>query len=384
MGGSRVVIPPQGCTHVLNELHEAHTGASKMKMLARAYVWWPKLGSDIEQLAKNCTHCQATSSSPPKAPLHPWEWPIQPWSRLHLDFAGPFLGSMYLVLVDAYSKWLNVEVMQSITAEKTIQKLQAIFATHGIPQKIVTDNGPTFRSEQFQMFMKDNGIKLIFSAPYHPSSNGLAERAVQTVKQGLRQMQGSQSIQDKLSKFLFKYRITPHTTTGIPPCELVMNRRLRSRLDLLHPNTMLSQRVEQKQQFQKMRHDSHKPYREFKVGDTVYVEDFTPSSQKWIEGIITDVTGPLSYKVKLNNGTEVHRHVDSVKQRSNPVVVTEEATDFEGPFTESVVDQDSTSQLVSATISITQPAEQSELSTGLRRSTRIRRPPQRYSDSQNQ
>ena len=153
-----------------------------MKMPARAYVWWPKLDSDIEQLAKNCTTCQATSNSPPKASLHPWEWSAQPWSQLHLDFAGPFLGNMFLVLVDAHSKWLSVEVIQSITAEKTIQKLRAIFATHRIPHKVVTDNGPTFRSKQFQTFMIDNGIKLIFSAPYHPSSNGLAERAVQTVK----------------------------------------------------------------------------------------------------------------------------------------------------------------------------------------------------------
>ena len=122
-----------------------------------------------------------------------------------------------------YSKWLNVEVMQSITAEKTIQKLCAIYATYGILCKIVTDNGSTFCSEQFQMFMKDSGIKLIFSAPYHPSSNGLAERVVQTIKQGLHQIQGSEPIQDKLSKFLVKYRITPHTTTGIPLCELLMN-----------------------------------------------------------------------------------------------------------------------------------------------------------------
>ena len=76
---------------------------------------------------------------------------------------------------------------------------------------------------------------------------------------------------------------------------------------------MLSQRVEQKQQSQKVRHDPHKTHQEFKVGDAVYIEGFTPSDQKWIEGIITDVTGPLSYKVKLNNGTEVHRHVESVK-----------------------------------------------------------------------
>ena len=71
--------------------------------------------------------------------------------------------------------------------------------------------------------MKNNGIKLIFSAPYHPSSNRLAERAIQTVKQGFRQMQGPEPIQNKLSKLLFNYRITPHTTTDVPPCELLMN-----------------------------------------------------------------------------------------------------------------------------------------------------------------
>ena len=164
-----------------------------------------------------------------------------------------------------------------------------------------------------------------------------------------------------------------------------MNRRLRSKLDLLHPDTMLSQRVEQRQQSQKMTHDSHKPYREFKVGDTVYAEDFTPSNQKWIEGVVTDVTGPLSYKVRLNDGTEVRRHVDSVKQRTSFVVVAEETSDFEGPYinSESVADHNTPSELVSSTPSITEPTGQSELSTGLRRSSRIRRPPQRYTDLQN-
>ena len=105
---------------------------------------------------------------------------------------------------------------------------------------------------------------------------------------------------------------------------VLINHQLISKLDLLHPDTMLSQRVEQKQQSQKIAHYSHKPHQEFKFGDTVYVEDFTLSSQKWIEGVITDVTGPFSYKVKLSNGTEVYNHVDSVKQRTNSIVVTEE------------------------------------------------------------
>ena len=98
-------------------------------MLARAYIWWPKLDNDIEQLAKNCTSCQVTSAAPPKAPLHPWEWPAQPWSQLHLDFAGPFLGCILLIIVDAYSKWLTVEIIQSITAEK-ISRSFALYLQH--------------------------------------------------------------------------------------------------------------------------------------------------------------------------------------------------------------------------------------------------------------
>jgi len=66
----------------------------------------------IEKAARECPNCQLTGASPPKAPLHPWEWPIQPWGRLHLDFAGPFIGHMYLVIVDAHSKWMNVEIVQ--------------------------------------------------------------------------------------------------------------------------------------------------------------------------------------------------------------------------------------------------------------------------------
>ena len=90
--GSRVVVPPQGRQAVLNELHDTHPGCSKMKSLARSYVWWPKMDSDIENLVKQCQVCQESRPSPPAAPLHPWEWPSKPWSRIHLDFAGPFLG----------------------------------------------------------------------------------------------------------------------------------------------------------------------------------------------------------------------------------------------------------------------------------------------------
>ena len=80
------------------------------------------MDEDIEEVAKHCPSCQQASPSPPKAPLYSWEWPSQPWSRLHLDFAGPFMGHVYLVIVDAHSKWLDIlQIMHSITTEKTIE-----------------------------------------------------------------------------------------------------------------------------------------------------------------------------------------------------------------------------------------------------------------------
>ena len=177
--GSRIVVPPRMRSCVLDELHETHQGIVKMKGLARGYVWWPGMDSDIEKLVKSCNTCQVIRHFPPTAPLHPWEWP-------HADFAGPFQGHMFLLLVDACSKWLDVHVMKSISSSATIEKLRSIFAIHGLPHKLVTDNGPAFISSEFKTFMDYNGIVHIRSAPYHPSANGLAERAVQTLKDGLR------------------------------------------------------------------------------------------------------------------------------------------------------------------------------------------------------
>ena len=98
------MIPPQGRKAALVELHETQPGCSKMKALAQSYIWWPKMDQEIEALVQKYSICQESRSSPPSAPLHPWQRPGQPWSRLHLDFAGPYMGDMFLVIVDAHSK----------------------------------------------------------------------------------------------------------------------------------------------------------------------------------------------------------------------------------------------------------------------------------------
>ena len=105
--GSRVVVPEAARKVILYELHNGHWGMSRMKSLARMFVWWPGLDSDIEQIVRKCEECQSVQSSPPLAPLHPWKWPTRPWSRLHLDFAGPLFGKMFLILIDPHSKWIE-------------------------------------------------------------------------------------------------------------------------------------------------------------------------------------------------------------------------------------------------------------------------------------
>ena len=233
--GARVVVPPKGRLKVLEVLHEAHPGTSRSKALARSYVWWPGLDQEIEEQVKRCGKCQQNQRTPAEAPLHPWEWAGQPWSRVHVDYAGPYKGEMFLVLVDAYSKWLEVHVMKSTTSAATIEKLREIFATHGLPRTVVSDNGTNFSSGEFEQFMRQNGIRHIKTSPYHPASNGQAERAVRVFKEGIAKMEG-RSLKTKLARFLLRYRITPHSTTGVSPVELLMNRQLQTQLTHLRPS----------------------------------------------------------------------------------------------------------------------------------------------------
>ena len=208
-----------------------------MKALARSHVWWPNISGRLEKLAKGCDGCQLNQGMPTKAPLHPWEWATAPWQRLHIDYAGPFQNSMFLVVFDGHSKWPEVIPTSSTTTSKTIEVLLDLLPRFGIPEQIVNDNGPQFASEEFQAFIKSNGIRHITSAPYHPATNGLAERLVQTFKQALRSMfQSSKPVKEKLTKFLIAYRNTPHPTTGENPVQITLGRPLRTRLDLVKPN----------------------------------------------------------------------------------------------------------------------------------------------------
>ena len=313
MWGGRVVIPKEGRERILEDLHEAHPGVCRMKSLARSYFWWPKMDSEIETLVQGCHSCQTNRNNPSSAPLHPWEWPGKPWVRLHVDYAGPFLGKMFLVIVDAHSKWIEAFPMNQSTSAATIEKLRQTFATHGLPEILVSDNGTCFTSALFKTFLKNNGIRHLCSAPYHPSTNGLAERAVQVLKRGLKKITGG-TVETRVSRLLAAYRVTPHSTTGISPAGLMFNRKIRTRFELAKPS--VEHHVRSRQEQQKLYHDHNSSRPDFAVGDSVNVKNFGQGS-KWLAAIVARKTGPLSYEVELlKTGQVQRRHFDQMIRRA--------------------------------------------------------------------
>ena len=259
---------------------------------------------------------------PPVAPLHPWEWPTKPWSRLHVDFARHFQGKTFIVLVDAHSKWPEVATIPSTSSKQAIKFLRHTFATHGLPEMLVSDNGCAFTSKEFQTFTSRNGIRHMKCSAYHPSTNGLAERTVQTLKEALKKTTGD--METRLARFLFQCSITTHTTT---PAELLLGRKPRTHLDLIRPESSgstpqlakapfkaVQMRVAQSQHRQKEGHERRAKQRNFTVGQSVYVRNFS-GHPLWLPGFIIGIPAPLTYVVDVGGGKSLRRHVDHVRTR---------------------------------------------------------------------
>lgn len=144
MWGTSVVVPPNLQAKVLSTLHGGYLGVVKLKSLVRSYVWWPGLDLQIEEFAKTCSGCQQIQRQPQAAPLHRWEWPTNSWQRVHIDYAGPFLDKMFLVVVDVYSKWPEVFPVKHAMSTKTVDLLRTLFSRTGLPEQLVSDNGSQF------------------------------------------------------------------------------------------------------------------------------------------------------------------------------------------------------------------------------------------------
>lgn len=319
--GARVVIPESLQADVLSLLHETHPGVEKMKTVARSHVWWNGLDQDITDKVKHCQVCQENQRMGRRVQSTPWPFPKKPWSRLHVDFGGPFKSHYFFVLVDAFSKWVEVVPVTSPSAESTIKCLRKIFSTHGLPDTIVSDNGTAFTSDKYADFLARNGIRRILVPPYHPASNGAAERVVQTIKSKLKKAQPG-DFQTSIDRILLSYRTTKHSLTGSTPSELLMGRKLQTALDRLHPS--LRTDVEFKLLKQKLRCDENARRAPMpSPGEPVFARNFRPGPA-WIPGTARNATSSSSVEVELRDGTVWNRHGDHVRPGIAPCIISDD------------------------------------------------------------
>ena len=311
MFSDRVVVPAALRPIVLRQFHSGHPGISRMKAVARSYAYWPGMDNQIADVVKQCSSCQQAAKLPAHHEPVPWEQPTRAWSRLHIDFAGPLKGIYYLVVVDAYSKWPEVIPMQTATTGTTIAALRRIFGQHGLPDTIVSDNGTQFSSAQFKDFCIRAGIQHIHSPPYHPQSNGQAERFVDTFKRALLKSRGEGNTEEILQEFLLAYRTTPSPTVpeGRTPAEALMGRKLRTVHSALIPVEPLPQLNDQANQGG------------FTIGSTVYARDYRPGKENWAEATIASRRGKVLYDVKVGDDVWV-RHKNQMRGRCGPSTTT--------------------------------------------------------------
>ena len=213
--GDRVVIPKSLRKQVLNELHAAHQGIVSTSRRARETVYWPHLNQELKDHISRCITCDTFNSKQPKEPLIPHEIPKRAWAKIGCDIFE-FEKKSYLVTVDYYSNFFEVDRLEQLTSLAVIKKLKPHFARFGIPNTLVTDNGPQFISDDFRDFSMKHQFEHITTSPYHHQSNGKAESAVKQAKRIIRTCKSSN---DYIYLALLAHRNTPQTTHETSPAQ---------------------------------------------------------------------------------------------------------------------------------------------------------------------
>nr|XP_058971272.1 uncharacterized protein K02A2.6-like [Pocillopora verrucosa] len=298
MMGPRGVIPSSMKLEVLDKIHDGHQGIVKCKALARNTVWWPSMMKNIEELIENCRKCQSNRKNPPE-PLVPTMLPQRPWQYIATD-VYELNKRLYLVMIDYYSRWIEVASLSSTASAEVIDRMKRAFSRFGIPDQVKSDNASYYTSREFKMFTLDYGFRHVTSSPGHASGNGEAERAVQTAK---RLLAGSQD--PYLA--LLQYRATP-LANGYSPAELMMSRRLKTKVPVapsqLSPNLVQNHALRQfednhktKQKLHFDRRHSARPLVPLEKGDEVMVQDRGQS------GIVVEKCTPRSYVIHTDTGS---------------------------------------------------------------------------------
>ena len=287
--GHQIVIPAAMQANMIAISHEGHQASDKTLKLLRETCWFPRMSKAVAEFVESCLSCNASTSHSHPVPLEPNLLPARPWQKVHADFKGPIGGDFYLhVVIDQYSKYPEVDLIKSTSFKKLKPILDRIFATHGIPEEVTSDNGPPYDSNALELYAEEMGIKLTPVSPNDPQCNGFAENFVK----GLCKMVHTSIIERKdpkseLYTYLLHYRAIPHGTTGVSPAKMLFNRKLRTKLPQIHVEKESDTRkkiredhdknkMSQKKYFDK-RHRATK--KEIKIGDKALIKQIKSTTK---------------------------------------------------------------------------------------------------------
>lgn len=307
--GTRIVIPKPLRQQVLQLAHEGHPGMSAMKARLRTKVWWSGMDKECEQMVKECVGCIRVGPLNPPEEMIRRKLPEKPWKDIAVDFMGPIQSGEYLlVLVDYFSRYMEVVIMKSITTEKTIQEMETIFARFGYPETVTADNGPQFKSEEFGKFCKDNAIQLNLSIPYWPQANGEVERQNRSILKRLKIAAVEQrNWKGSLQEFLLMYRSTPHSVTGQSPSQLMFGWSLRDKLPQIAQKGMgrSNEELRDKDQFSKEKGREYADKRRRAADSGISVGDTVLAKLMFKESKLTPTFGNQEFEVLKRNLNDV-------------------------------------------------------------------------------
>ena len=298
----RIVVPASLQQETLTKLHAGHQGIRRCRLRAQSSVWWPKISSQIQSLIQNCPTC-LQHITPHKEPMMSSELPEYPWQKLGSDLFE-LKGVHYLLVVDYYSRFVEISKMSSTTSTSIISALKSIFSRYGIPTVFVSDNGPQYSSKEFKQFSDEYNFQHTTSSPHYPQGNGLAECMVQTVK-------GLLSRSDDPYLSLLIYRTTPLPWCGYSPSELLMGRMMRTNIPMLKerlmpklPDYTKFRECDKKfKQVQKSNYDSrHGVHQLPSIPDDSEVW-VTTESRRTSGQVVARADTPRSYMVRTDSGT---------------------------------------------------------------------------------
>ncbi|BHF74753.1 hypothetical protein SprV_0501784100 [Sparganum proliferum] len=298
MFADHMVIPSSLRPTVLRQVHAAHPGTSRMKSIARSFAYWPGIDGDIDDLARRCSRCQQAAKMPSRQPPVSWQPSERPWLRVHIDFADPLNGVSYLVLVDAYAKWPEIAPLNPSTASATIAFPRRIFSQHGLPEVLVSGNGSQFTSSTFEDFCRQHNIQHLRSTPYHPQSNGQAERFVDTFKRALLKTRGEGTTDEIVQAFLFSYKTTPNPASpgGVSPAEVLMDRKLRTTFHALVPTGAQPAQTSPVSRIK------------LSIRAPVFVPDYRAVFPDWVEATVVAHRGSMLFDVEVGDDIWVRHH----------------------------------------------------------------------------